>query len=132
MSLNSLDPFKKWIKIVGNYQLVKYNILIGYLVKNSLLIITKKSPLIFSQTHRAIWNKSVIHIGPYSTISAKISAHCISACPPGFESLTASLYTAPYFIQNYPYFQHISTKISPKKGCQQKFYQNHNSIPVFW
>ena len=27
---------KSWFDIVGNYHLVKYNILIGYLVENSL------------------------------------------------------------------------------------------------
>ena len=46
--------FKKWVKIVGNYYLFKCNMLIGYLVENSLLIITNKSSLLFSQTHRAI------------------------------------------------------------------------------
>ena len=33
---------ESWFKIVGNYQLVKYNILIGYLFKNGILIITEK------------------------------------------------------------------------------------------
>ena len=46
--------FKKWVKIVGNYHLFKYNMLIGYLVENSLFIITNKSSIIFSQIYRAI------------------------------------------------------------------------------
>ena len=33
---------KKWVKIVGNNHLVKYNMLIGYLVENNSLIITEK------------------------------------------------------------------------------------------
>ena len=45
---------KKWVKIVGNYHLVKYNMLIGYLIENNLQIITEKSSLLFSQTCRAI------------------------------------------------------------------------------
>ena len=45
---------KSWFKIIGNYYLVKYNILIGYLVENSLLIITEKPSIMFSQTCRAI------------------------------------------------------------------------------
>ena len=52
--LKETKSLKKWVKIVGNYHLVKYNILICYLVENSLLIITEKSSLIFSQTFRAI------------------------------------------------------------------------------
>ena len=45
---------KSWFKIVVNYHLVTYNILIGHLVDNSLLKITEKPSLIFSQTCRAI------------------------------------------------------------------------------
>ena len=45
---------KSWFKIESNYHLVKYNILIGYLVENSLLIITEKTSIIFWQTCRAI------------------------------------------------------------------------------
>ena len=52
--LKETKSLKKWVKIVGNYHLVKYNMLIGYLVENSLLIITEKSSIIFSQTCRAI------------------------------------------------------------------------------
>ena len=45
-----------WVKIVGDYHLVKYNMLIGHLVENSLLIITEKSSLIFfRQTHTALY-----------------------------------------------------------------------------
>ena len=35
--LKETKSLKKWVKIVGNYHLVKYNILIGYLVENSSL-----------------------------------------------------------------------------------------------
>ena len=52
--LKEPNSYKSWFRIVGNYHLVKYNILIGYLVENSLLIITEKPSIIFSQTHRAI------------------------------------------------------------------------------
>ena len=45
---------KKWVKIVDNYHLVKNNMLIGYLVEISLLIIAEKSSLIYSKTDRAI------------------------------------------------------------------------------
>ena len=39
---------KSWFEIVGNYNLIKYNISIGYLVKSSLLIIPEKLSIIFS------------------------------------------------------------------------------------
>ena len=52
--LNETKSLKKWVKIVGNYHLVMYNIQIGYSVENSLMIITEKSSLLFSQTRRII------------------------------------------------------------------------------
>ena len=39
---------KGWFKIVVNHHLLKYNILIGYLLENRVLIITEKPSIIFS------------------------------------------------------------------------------------
>ena len=52
--LKESKSFKKCVKFAGNYHIVKYNMLIEYLVEINLLIITEKTSLIFSQIYRAI------------------------------------------------------------------------------
>ena len=52
--LSIINLLKKWVKIVGNDHLVKYTMLIGYLVEKNLLVITEKFSLIFTETYRAI------------------------------------------------------------------------------
>ena len=53
--LKEIKFFKNWLNIIDINHLVKQNIQIRYSFDNMSLINTKKSSLIFLQTHRAIY-----------------------------------------------------------------------------